>query len=51
MTTYADIFSKKERIEDMEIYAGAGAVNEQLARYGVKFGIYKNNERVFYVVH
>ncbi|SCZ81136.1 circularly permuted type 2 ATP-grasp protein [Pseudobutyrivibrio xylanivorans] len=44
MTTYADIFSKKERVEDMEIYAGSGAVNEQLARYGVKFGIYKNNE-------
>ncbi|RKM62523.1 circularly permuted type 2 ATP-grasp protein [Butyrivibrio sp. CB08] len=28
----------------MELYAGAGDVNEQLARYGVKFGIYKNNE-------
>lgn len=44
MTSYTDIFSKKERIEDMEIYAGAADVNEQLARYGVKFGIYKNNE-------
>ena len=44
MTTYADIFSKKERVEDMEIYTGSGVVNEQLARYGVKFGIYKNNE-------
>ncbi|MBQ6588552.1 MAG: circularly permuted type 2 ATP-grasp protein [Butyrivibrio sp.] len=28
----------------MELYAGAGDVNELLARYGVKFGIYKNNE-------
>ncbi|MCR5558481.1 MAG: circularly permuted type 2 ATP-grasp protein [Butyrivibrio sp.] len=28
----------------MELYVGAGDVNEQLARYGVKFGIYKNNE-------
>jgi uncharacterized circularly permuted ATP-grasp superfamily protein len=44
MTTYTDIFSKMERVEDMELYAGAGDVNEQLARYGVKFGIYKNNE-------
>ena len=44
MTTYKDIFSMKERVEDMELYAGAGVVNEQLARYGVKFGIYKNNE-------
>ena len=44
MTTYRDIFSEKERVEEMELYAGAGDVNEQLARYGVKFGIYKNNE-------
>ncbi len=44
MTTYTDIFTKKERVEDMELYIGAGDVNEQLARYGVKFGIYKNNE-------
>ena len=44
MKTYKDIFSMKERVEDMELYAGAGVVNEQLARYGVKFGIYKNNE-------
>ena len=26
-----------------DLYACEGAVNEQLARYGVKFGIYKNN--------
>ena len=44
MTSYTDIFSKKDRVEDMELYSGAGDVNEQLARYGVKFGIYKNNE-------
>ena len=44
MITYKDIFTKKERVEDMELFAGAGDVNEQLARYGVKFGIYKNNE-------
>jgi uncharacterized circularly permuted ATP-grasp superfamily protein len=44
MITYTDIFTKKERVEDMELFAGAGDVNEQLARYGVKFGIYKNNE-------
>ena len=44
MTSYKDIFSKKDRVEDMELYSGAGDVNEQLARYGVKFGIYKNNE-------
>ncbi len=44
MITYMDIFSRKEKVEDMELYVGAGDVNEQLARYGVKFGIYKNNE-------
>ena len=44
MTTYTDIFSKQERVEDMEQYVGAVDVNEQLARYGVKFRIYKNNE-------
>ena len=44
MTSYTDLFEKKEHIEDMELFAGAGDVNEQLARYGVKFGIYKNNE-------
>ena len=44
MTSYTDLFEKKEHIEDMELYIGAGDVNEQLARYGVKFGIYKNNE-------
>ena len=49
MTTYTDIFSKKERVEDMELYAGAGDVNELLARYGVKFGIYKNNEFKLYI--
>ena len=43
MTSYTDLFEKKEHIEDMELFAGAGDVNEQLARYGVKFGIYKNN--------
>ncbi len=26
-----------------DLYACESAVNEQLARYGVKFGIYKNN--------
>ena len=45
MTSYTDIFSKKERIEDMEIYAGAADVNEQLARYGVKFGIFSKCRR------
>ena len=44
MTSYTDIFGKKGRVEEMELYLGAGDVNEQLARYGVKFGIYKNNE-------
>ena len=44
MMTYMNMFSKKERVEDMELFEGAGDVNEQLARYGVKFGIYKNNE-------
>jgi uncharacterized circularly permuted ATP-grasp superfamily protein len=44
MTTYTDIFGKKEEARDIEILTGAGDVNEQLARYGVKFGIYKNNE-------
>ena len=44
MTSYTDIFGKNGRVEDMELYLGAGDVNEQLARYGVKFGIYKNNE-------
>ncbi len=27
-----------------DICREADAINEQLARYGVKFGIYKNNE-------
>ena len=27
-----------------DICKEAGAINEQLARYGVKFGIYKNGE-------
>ena len=44
MTIYKDVFATKERVEDMEMYVGARDVNEQLARYGVKFGIYKNNE-------
>lgn len=44
MKSYTDLFEKKEHIEDMELYMGAGDVNEQLARYGVKFGIYKNGE-------
>ncbi len=44
MISYTDIFGKNKRVEEMELYVGAGDVNEQLARYGVKFGIYKNNE-------
>ena len=44
MTIYKDVFCTKDRVEDMEMYVGARDVNEQLARYGVKFGIYKNNE-------
>ncbi len=44
MITYMEIFNGNSGVEDMEVYTGAGDVNEQLARYGVKFGIYKNNE-------
>ncbi|MCR5100691.1 MAG: circularly permuted type 2 ATP-grasp protein [Butyrivibrio sp.] len=39
-----DIFNREKNVEDLEVYTGVGDVNEQLARYGVKFGIYKNNE-------
>ncbi|MCC8065767.1 MAG: circularly permuted type 2 ATP-grasp protein [Clostridiales bacterium] len=31
-------------MEDMDLYRHTDTVNELLARYGVKFGIYKNNE-------
>ncbi len=44
MITYTEIFSGKNGEGAMEVYTGAGDVNEQLARYGVKFGIYKNNK-------
>lgn len=30
-------------MEDMDLYRHTDTVNELLARYGVKFGIYKNN--------
>ena len=29
---------------DMDLYENSDTVNKLLARYGVKFGIYKNNE-------
>lgn len=32
------------RTRNLDLYGHAGQVNELLARYGVKFGIYKNNE-------
>ena len=44
MISYMEMCGKRDRVEDMEVYAGTDVVNEQLARYGVKFGIYKNNE-------
>lgn len=31
-------------LTEEELCSQAGSVNEQLARYGVKFGIYKNGE-------
>lgn len=31
-------------MKNLDLYSHAGQVNELLARYGVKFGIYKNNE-------
>jgi len=30
-------------IENLDLYRHTDTVNELLARYGVKFGIYKNN--------
>lgn len=44
MISYMEMCGKRDWVEDMEVYAGTDVVNEQLARYGVKFGIYKNNE-------
>ena len=38
-------------MQEMELYRHTDTVNELLARYGVKFGIYKNNvfhEREFH---
>lgn len=31
-------------MNNMDLYDRADTINELLARYGVKFGIYKNNE-------
>lgn len=31
-------------MQEMDLYRHTDTVNELLARYGVKFGIYKNNE-------
>ena len=36
-------FNQESKVYGRDLYACEGAVNEQLARYGVKFGIYKNN--------
>ena len=33
-----------EMTEEMDLYRSADTINELLARYGVKFGIYKNHQ-------
>ncbi len=35
---------EREYMQEMDLYRHTDTVNELLARYGVKFGIYKNNE-------
>ena len=34
---------RKSVLNNMDLYDRADTINELLARYGVKFGIYKNN--------
>ena len=34
---------RRDRVYDMDLCDRTDTINELLARYGVKFGIYKNN--------